>query len=434
MLPAKMDKAFQERFVVFPQEPERASSVSVAAKQDRRLSAHVVTDLSGVEDLQPVWRRWTHDLDTDFDYYINNVNSDPTIVCPYVVAVYENGAAVALLVGLVREQTVSTVVSFVKIRGPRVKVLEIVHGGRMGRQSAAIDRLLAVKLRDATRSANVDLLCLQRLPLKSELFRMLRESGGLLQRGRVPHVFRYSIVPLKTAQGKGVRALSSKYGRETRRKNRILQRYFPGRVCVRCFSQPEQLEVGLRDVASVAVATWQHYLGCGLLDLPHNREKLSFCAKQGWLRIHVMYIDDSPVAFLIGQHYKRSFVCQYAGYHPDFARFSVGSLLTAWVLEHLATDGVEEVDLGEGDQEHNRRLKCLDRDEGTVHLYSPTLRGVYSNVLFSVTQGIRVAGRSTIRQLHLNGASKAWSRFLISRWTAGSRKRAIHVNPKSTYD
>ena len=107
-----------------------------------------------------------------------------------------------------------------------------------------------------------------------------------------------------------------------------------------------------------------------------------------------MYVDQLPVAFLIGQHYNQTFYCQHAGFHPDFSRFSVGSLLTAWVLESLAAAGVEQVDLGEGSSpEHNRRLGCRIYEEGTVHVYSPTLRGLYVNMLFATTQTIRAVGR-----------------------------------------
>jgi CelD/BcsL family acetyltransferase involved in cellulose biosynthesis len=286
----------------------------------------------------------------------------------------------------------------------------------MGRQSPAIDRLLASQLCATTRSEDVDLICFRRLPLQSELFRMLQQAPGLLMKERVPHVFHYSVVPLTAPPGKLARALSGKNRREARRKTRILQRNFPGKAVFQCFSQPEEMEAGLREAASVDVATWQHYLGCGLVDAQRSHNNLAFCAKQGWLRIYVMYVDQFPVAFLIGQHYKQTFYCQHAGYHPDFSRFSVGSLLTAWVLETLAADGVEQVDLGEGSQEHNRRLGCRVYEEGTVHVYAPTLRGMYLNMLFAATQKVRTIGRGSITKLRLNRASKAWSRFLISRW------------------
>jgi GNAT acetyltransferase-like protein len=414
-------EGFQEQPAVFPNRSGQGLSISSLADQPtptENLSLQVATSLQAVEDLKPIWKRWSHNLDTDHDYYLHNLKSDSTILSPYVVTVYQGQTAQAMLVGQVRKQRMSTVVSFVNIRGPKVKVLEIVNGGRMGEQSAAIDRLLALHLCSATRTADVDVLCFRRLPLQSELFRTLQQAPGLLMKERVPHVFHYSVVPLTASSGKRARALSGKNRREVRRKTRILQRNFPGKTLFQCFSQPEELEAGLREAASVDVTTWQHYLGCGLVDARRSHDSLSFCSTQGWLRIYVMYVDRLPVAFLIGQQYQETFYCQHAGYHPDFSRFSVGSLLTAWVLETLADAGVKKVDLGEGSQEHNRRLGCSIHEEGTVHVYSPTLRGLYLNMLFAATQAIRTIGRGSITKLHLNRASKAWSQFLISRWKA----------------
>jgi hypothetical protein len=73
------------------------------------------------------------------------------------------------------------------------------------------------------------------------------------------------------------------------------------------------------------------------------------------------------------------------------------------------------VDLGEGGQEHNRRLGCQMREEGTVHVYSPTLRGLWLNMFFAATQTVRAGGRRTRSGLGLNRAVKLWQQFLLSR-------------------
>jgi CelD/BcsL family acetyltransferase involved in cellulose biosynthesis len=218
----------------------------------------------------------------------------------------------------------------------------------------------------------------------------------------VPHVFCYSVVPLTAAQGKRARALSGKNRREVRRKTRILQRAFSDKARFQCFSGQEELETGLCDAAAVRLTTWQHHLDGCTPGTVYDSEKLAFCARQGWLRIYVMYVEESPVAFLIGQHYQQTFYCQHAGYRSDFRRYSVGSLLTAWAFESLAAAGVQQVDLGEGGQEHNRRLGCHVYEEGTVHLYSPTVRGLCVRLFFATTQAVRAGGRQARDRLGLS--------------------------------
>ena len=295
------------------------SFLSDQALATEQLSVRAVESIPAVEDLRPIWKTWSHSLDTDLDYYLRNLKNDSTILRPYVITISQDGIPQAILVGQVRECRVSSVVSSVNIHGPKAKVLEVITGGRMGRQSEAIDKLFVLQLRNALRGADVDLLCFQRLPLQSKLFRELQHMPGLLMKERVPHIFRYSVVPLTAPAGRRVRAFSGKNGREIRRKTRILERAFPGIARFQCFSDPSQLEAGLRDAAAVRATTWQHYLGDCALDTLQGRENLARCAARRWLRIYIMYVEDSPVAFLIGQHYRQTFYCQHAGYRLDFA-------------------------------------------------------------------------------------------------------------------
>jgi hypothetical protein len=383
--------------------------------EPERFTFQVGTSLQMVEELRPVWKTWTHGLDTEIDYYLHNLRNDPTILHPYVLLVSLDGIAQAMLVGQVTKRKMSTFISFVHVRGPEARVLEIINGGRLGRPSSAIDKMLALQLFRVIESGEVDLLCLQRLPLQSELLQEIQKLSGFLMK-RIPHIFCYSSVSLTAPLGETPPALAGKVRREVRRKAGILQRAFPSKVRFQCFAHPGGVDVGIRDASAVAITTWQHYLGCGLLSTPQIAESLRFCASKGWLRVYVLYVEDIPCSFLIGQLYNNTFYCQHAGYNPDFARFSVGSLLTAWALDDLATSGVQQVDLGEGGQEHNRRLGCQLCREGTVHVYSRTLRGFWASMFFSLTYIVRVGGRKTLAGLRLNWVLRIWQQFLISRW------------------
>ena len=408
---------FPEAPVVFPEHSVEVSSNAYLFQEARaKLSVEVAESLPAVEALRPIWSKWSHNLDTDLDYYVHNLKSDSTILRPYVITVCQEGIPQAMLVGQFRKCRVSTVVSFVNIRGPEARVLEVDSGGRMGKESNAIDRLLAMQLLRAAKCAGVDLIWFRRLPLRSTLFRELQQSRSLLIQGRVPHIFRYSVLPLTAPAGKRAPVFSGKNLRETRRKTRILQRAFPDGVKFKRFCHPGDLDLGIRDAVTVSVSSWQHCLGRDSFGDAQTHENLEFCAGRGWLRVYVMYINDSPCAFLIGQIYKRTFYCQYTGYNQALARFSVGSLLTTWALENLAAAGVEEVDLGGGGQDHNRRLGCRVYEEGTVHLYSPTLRGLCVNLFFAVTQAVRAGGRSTRARLRLNWPARIWKDFLMKRW------------------
>jgi CelD/BcsL family acetyltransferase involved in cellulose biosynthesis len=392
-------------------------------------SVQVVETIAAIEGLRPVWRRWAHSLETDIDYFLHKLAHDFAILRPCVITVCDGGVARAMLVGQVRKRRASTVVSFLNIPGPQERVLEIRKGGRMGQPSGDIDRLLAMELLKIARRGDVDALCLERLPLHSELLRQIQHLRGLSMKERIPYTFCYSVLSLTAPERKRSRVFSGKTRREVRRKTRILERAFPEQVQMKCFSKPSELDAGMCDAMRVAVTTWQYYLGLGLTDTAQTRETFRFFAKRDWLRIYVVYIKETPCAFLVGQLYNNTFHCQYAGYHPNYTRFSVGCLLTAWAFEDLAAAGVHRVDLGEGGHEHNRRLGCHVSEEGTVHLYSPTLRGLCLNVFFGTTQAVRRGGRHTKSAFQLDRLGKLWRQYRLSRWQSRQSSSRTEMQP-----
>src|SRR4029077_17488542 len=164
-------------------------------------SVQIGTTLEALEALRPVWTKWAHSLDSDIDYFIYNLIHDSSHPRPYVIAVFSEGIAQAMLLGQVRKRQVFTVVSSIRLAGPNAKVLEIRKGGRIGPPSQAIDKLLAQEMLKATRTGEVDSVCFERLSLQSELFRQIQHLPSFLVKERVPHVFCYSVLSLN-ASGK----------------------------------------------------------------------------------------------------------------------------------------------------------------------------------------------------------------------------------------
>ncbi len=384
-----------------------------------RLTARVAITIQDVEKLRPVWDVWTYSLDTDFDYYLHTLKNDSTVLRPYVVTVHKDGIAQALLLGQVKKRRVSADVSFVHIPGPTVRVLEITNGGTLGCQSAAIDKLMASVLIETIKNDEVDLICFQCLSLHSELFNAIRELSGVPFNARVSEIRHYTVLYLPAPAGNPPSTFVGKAKHEVRRKARILQSAFPGKVRFQCFSPLGALDLGIRDAMSVLSSTWQYSLGFSLLNKPQTHENMKFFARQGWLRVFVLYVDDFPCAFLIGQLYANTFYCQDAGCHRKFLRFSVGSLLTAWAFEELAAAGVRQVNLGDGDQEYNRRIGCQMCEEGSVHVYSRTLLGICVNGFFALTEIVRAGGRRILPKSRRKWLVRGW-RQLARCWYASN--------------
>lgn len=379
------------------------------------LRVRVAATLQEVEELRPVWQQWANGLHTDFEHCLQNLKNDSTAIGPYVMSVWQGEIPLGILVGQIKERKASTTISMVQVNGPRVRVLEILPKGRLGPASEEVDRLFAGQIAEALRKSRVELAYFHRLPADSSLYKSVWNLSGLLTRKRIAYVFSYSVVCLTSEPGMRPPVFSGKIMREARRKVANLNREFNGRVGFRCYSQVEELSDALNEAEKIKEGTWQNALGSDFTDPLQTTDSFRFFAAKGWLRMFVLSVADRPAAFLIGLLHDKTFHCQHAGYHADFAKHSVGSILTNWAFEHLAASGVEQVDLGEGGQEHNRRLGCEKNQENTVHVYAPTLRGLYLSMFFGLAQGSRAIGSWLRTRLHLEWAGRRWREFLLAR-------------------
>jgi Acetyltransferase (GNAT) domain len=390
--------------------PSDRSALDSGASESS-LSAYVLTTVKAVEEFRPSWGDCIHSVETDIDYYLHKVKSDPAILHPYVIVVTDGGAVRAMLVGTAKRVRVSTVTAFISIPGPKATVLEILREGHVGRQSPEIDRLLALQLCTALKRGEIDFLTFERMSWDSGLRRELQESLGLRLKKRLTYSHDSG---LQLPTRGGTVGFSQKLKRELRRKGRILNSKFQ-KVNFKCLSEPIELVAGLRDAAAIATKTWKHSFGWGLVSSEQAQEDFNFFIARGLLRIYMLCLDELPAAFVIGPLYNRAFYYQYVGYQPEFEQFAVGWLLNEWLLKHLIDSGAEWVDFGgRGNLECNRRLGCKESSDADIHIYAPTIHGLCVNTFFSTTQVVQEFCREALLRLRLNRTRKAWMKFVMA--------------------
>jgi hypothetical protein len=327
-------------------------------------------------------------MDADIDYYLHKLENDPTALYPHVVTVYKDGTPVGMLLGQAKRGRMTANISSFCVLGPRATVLEVAHGGRLGPSSAVVDQLIASVLVESVRHGYVDLLRVKGFSLSSPLLCQLRK----LVKPFIADVYGHSVLAISGSADTNAELFGGKTRRELRRKMKILKGAFGQSVEFKCFSKAWEINDGIRDAISVEGRTWQYFAGWSVLNTPRTLKDFEFFAERGWIRVFVLYVDRVPCAFLIGQVYGNTFHCEHVGYDQSFAQYSVGSLLSAWAFESLAEVGVQRVDLGDGGQEHFRRMGGEVREEGTIQVYSHTAVGGWCRLFFAVTGGLRLVG------------------------------------------
>jgi hypothetical protein len=146
------------------------------------------------------------------------------------------------------------------------------------------------------------------------------------------------------------------------------------RVQIKLHIYLEGLEMAIRDYESIYNASWRDSEAYPMF----VRGLIRIAAERGWLRLGLLYIDEEPAAAQlwivqggVASIYK---VC----YAEKFAKSSVGSVLTAHMLEHaIDVDGVEEVDYLSGDDSYKSDWMSDRRERWGIIAFNP--RTVWGN-------------------------------------------------------
>jgi len=187
-------------------------------------------------------------------------------------------------------------------------------------------------------------------------------------------------------------------------KNRKVER--SGRARVEVVTGMNGLDAAISAYEQVYAASWKKsepypLFVPGLIQL---------CAREGWLRLGVAYVDGQPAAaqLWIVSHGVASIY--KVAYDQRFADLSIGSYLTTRLLEHVIdVDRVREVDYLSGDDRYKSDWMSHRRERwGILALNPRTVRGALGIIR-------HIGGRSLKR-----AALRVWRRLAATREKPGA--------------
>jgi hypothetical protein len=218
-----------------------------------------------------------------------------------------------------------------------------------------------------------------------------------------------------------------------RRKARILESR--GRVRFELLTGCEGLESAIQAYERIYLASWKSPEPFPLF-VPGL---IRMCAERGWLRLGLAYIDGEPAAAQVWiVQGDLAFIYKLA-YDERFSRFSIGTLLTARMMEHvLDADFVREVDYLTGDDSYKKAWMSHRRERwGILALNPRTLHGCAQIMHHLGGRAVRtVLQKWSRRDEKISGKSEPASHTAqadrIHRTTAPTRDacRSGHCDPK----
>jgi CelD/BcsL family acetyltransferase involved in cellulose biosynthesis len=187
----------------------------------------------------------------------------------------------------------------------------------------------------------------------------------------------------------------SKFHSKTRGKIRRKTKLLSG-CRVERISKPFQISDFLASAQQISRQTWQNdLLGLRIHNDDFELQLFTFLATHDALRAYLVWDDDTPVSFCIGNQYNGVFNCEEVGYNRDYAQKSPGQYLVIRMLEDMYEHERPAVfDFGGGHADYKRMFGTRVTESGNVWLLRPCLR---SQLIVGYFSGRRVC-RLTLRR------------------------------------
>ena len=178
-----------------------------------------------------------------------------------------------------------------------------------------------------------------------ELFSFPRQSGSVLAvekamkrmglRFEISHSrpWKNALIRLSGTWEEYLARRSAKFRYGLRRSQRKFQNL--GEVRVERYRSPDNLDELIPCLERISKSSWKdssEYAKGGFF-----RELIQLTSSKGWLDLHLLILDDNPVAFLVLLRFRDTIYAMQSAYDPDFSKASPGVYLISKVLEDTLT-------------------------------------------------------------------------------------------------
>ncbi len=351
----------------------------------------IARTLQEVDDLRSLWDGvpWQRE-EAEREYFVTRVRERQDVIGPFAVLVEEGGEARAGLAGRLESRRLLTTLGYKVVYAPRVRLLQVVDGGLVATEPAALSSLVDA-LRGVLARGEVDAVALPALRIGSPLYERFAELGSPFQRQHLikPWPRRRLVLPETFEEFVASRSSNTRW--RIRREEKRIDEELGTELEVLVVRDAERLEQLVRDVDLVARSTYQRALGAGFSDTPEQRALARVGLEHGWLRGYLLYHRERPIAYWLCSVHGETMLIRTAGYDEAWAGHRVGIHLLMRVIEEAIADpALRVLDFGPGDAAYKQQFSNESFEERNLLVFAPTFRGLRIN---AVRTGVLGAGR-----------------------------------------
>jgi hypothetical protein len=366
-----------------------------------------------IEAIRPTWETLQWHYNADIDYFLLVCEQEKFIYSPYVISIFRDGKAVALIIGRIDSRSIPLRLGYKTFATPSFPALTIVRGGLLGEYPHDLCHFFVEHCLHLLRQRMVDVIFFSGLPCDHPLYLIVRSAPTPLCRDTCVRPTPLWTAHLTPDQQGFSGKINKKHAKKLRGCWRALEREVAGPLAFVCYEKPEDVDSFCEHAERIAAKTYHRGLGVGFADSPHLRQRLVLLASREHFRGYLATAANQPVAFWLGALYRGIFFSMHTGYDPRVAKYQCGTFLLISIADELAaTQGAHTIDFGEGDAEYKQRFADHAREEASVYVFGLGLRttsfSLVRRFFFRVDAGLRAA----LTNKRLQALKTRWRKLL----------------------
>src|SRR5256885_1812503 len=134
-------------------------------------SIRVLRTISELEEIRKEWESWPGHRDSDLDYFVTVLRSNPGTLRPHVLVASHDGRPDCILVGRIDRTRIQTRIGYLRVN-PKAEILYFVYGAQRGNSSDQNCELLVNEVLRSLSCGEADAAYMNFLEHDSTLYRL----------------------------------------------------------------------------------------------------------------------------------------------------------------------------------------------------------------------------------------------------------------------
>lgn len=368
-----------------------------------------VTSWEGLQKLRQDWEKHQWHPGADFEFYQLVIQSRRPLCSPCVFVVFKCDIIIALLVGRIEKAEILMRFGYAIIGSLNVRKLVLIEGGFMGSRTDVIWTHLLNFIAVYLAKQNLDLASLENLGLNSFQHVVAKKNFGRNQLCPA-NAAEHWLLQLPKTFDEFMASRSKKRRYWLNRLPRILDRDFPNEWQIVCYRSIAEASLFSEAAETIARKTYHRGLGVGFKSNDETIRRITMEAQRNQLCSYVLHIRNEPKAFWYCFRYGKTLYLAATGYDPVYRSYEIGTILLMKVFRDHCNAETEKVDFGLGDAEYKQRFGTEHFPEATFWLFPNTAKGLYLNIVNSLTLFLNRSARSLLDRFNITQSLKTFLR------------------------